>query len=155
MTDTHWHVASGLTGYGPDASSTTYGTACTIRELAALLEGDLKDAAESEFQTASAIVYSPDNDPDSVPLENYKEAWLTEKHGEELASIAMNFSPDRLDAPLYKDNAPLWEETIKRLVAEHFGYFGMGTLQIAHNSTLYIMECSEDNCEHLKELEEE
>ena len=137
----HWHVATGLAGYGPDASD---GNWSTIDEsdatgLADSIRGELQFIANFEREGAQAYADS----------EDYENAWRTMENANTLWNLAENFDNKRAQAPLYAGNPALWHETIYRMVAESFPVdFRDG------NSRLYVWECSETDC-HDEEVSEE
>lgn len=146
MTDTtnHWHVAAGLSGYGPDAGNTDYGTGTTIQETANLIKDELSESAESQYQTADSIAGDDANADDR----DYKDAWWTMKRGEGLGTFAMNFDVDRLKAaPFYQEDPDKLDERLSRMIREEFPH------QISDHWKLYVWECSEQDCEHLEEYE--
>ena len=136
----HWHVATGLAGYGPDASD---GNIATINEsdaegLASAIQYELQDIADFETQNAEGYAES----------EDYKSAWETMKNAERLDTLAANFNNMRAQAPLYAGNPALWHETVYRMVAESFPVdYRDG------NSRLYVWECSETDCHDEEEIE--
>jgi hypothetical protein len=132
----HWHVATGLAGYGPDGSD-GFGTGLSVTETAGLIESELNLASESARELAVA----------RAAAKKYKDAWETMVRSDELDTLALNFSPKRKDAPLYKDNESAWEEEIKRKIGETF------PLDIPEHSRLYVWEHEDDECEHLEEDE--
>ena len=126
----HWHVATGLAGYGPEASDDNWATINEgdARGLAYAIQDELERIADFEREGAEALADS----------EDFKAAWETMKNAESLATLAENFDNSRQHAPLYP---ALWHETIYRMVAESFPVdYRDG------NSRLYVWECSETDC---------
>ncbi|GAA3751134.1 hypothetical protein [Micromonospora maritima] len=129
---THWHVATGLAGYGPDGSD-GYGTATDMPTLADLIRSELRDASSAEDETSRSIAEAGD----------YEDAWKIKTRSEELDTLAANFDNKRADAPLYAGRPDLWAETVQRLAVEKF------PLDISYNTRLYVWPCEESGCEHL------
>jgi hypothetical protein len=102
----------GIPGYGPDASNDSFSIADNWPDVADDLRRRLEECAEGEND--SATMYAEQGD--------YETAWKTRKHADEMWNLAANLNNDRRNAPLYKDNPALWDETIKKIIAENFPY---------------------------------
>lgn len=133
-TPVHYHVATGLAGYGPDGSD-GYATAMDMATLADLIRSELRDASESEDQTSRSLAEAG----------HYKWAWQAKTRSEAMDTLAANFDNKRAEAPLYRGAAELWAETVQRLAVENFPY------DISDNSRLHVWPCEESDCEHLAE----
>jgi hypothetical protein len=129
----HWHVATGLAGYGPDASDDNWSTIdeSDATGLADAIRSEAIFIAEFEQEGAEALADS----------EDFKGAWETMKSAERFSNLAASFDNKRASAPLYAKDRALWHETIYRMVAESFpADYRDG------NSRLYVWECSETDC---------
>jgi len=144
----HWHVASGLTGYGPDGSMDTFPTGTTLVKVADLVTTALREWADSEHEQASLT--AGENREDHA--RDYHAAWWQLKHGEELDFLALTFDPkSRGSAPKFKDDPAALNELYTRLIAEHF----TNPVPVSEHSRLYVWECPEgDACEHLEDEED-
>jgi hypothetical protein len=140
---THWHVASGLAGYGPDGDD-GYAYAVTWRELAGLLHGELNQAAEYLYEGAEGTAVGGDK---ALAYDLIKES-------EEAETMAQNLADSRPDAPLYADNADLWNTTVKALVESHFPYYYDHTVGPGNAArlALYAWPCEAGSeCEHVED----
>lgn len=135
----HWHVASGLAGYGPDGSD-GFGTATGWTQLANLLAEELDRAAEYLHEGAEGAA-----DHDKA------EAWDLNKEAFQASTMARNFDNGRADAPLYAGNPAAWHAAVEGLVAEHFPYYYDHTVGPDNSArlALYAWACEQgDDCEH-------
>ena len=133
-TGAHWHVASGLAGYGPDGAD-GFDTVDTMEQLADAVREEL--AYWSDQETSSAEAYAESGD--------FKSAWMLHKHAELIEQFRMNLDNARASAPLYVDNRPLWHETIRATVTEHFP-FGVDE----GNQYVFAWLCDDGaECDHL------
>lgn len=132
----HWHVASGLAGYGPDGSDTTFVSPTTATALAESIRVELDMWADSERDGAEGYAEAGD----------YESAWKLRKHADGIETMRTSLDNERVNAPLYRDAPEKWDETILRMVAESFPYdVDEG------RSRVYAWECGEpdETCEHL------
>ena len=136
-TRAHWHVATGLAGYGPEGSD-GYGTATDARVLADLIREELDNAASAATDTANSLADDG----------QYADAWKEKTRAEGMGTLALNFHNRRADAPLYRGKPELWAETVERMAVEHFPY------DISHNTRLYVWDCMDPSCEHLADLDD-
>jgi hypothetical protein len=149
LLDNHWHVQSGLTGYGPDASDTGGFNAFTdARAIADQIVAELQVWAQSERDSADALADSGD----------YQGAWRTLKHSDQLHNLADNFNNDRANAPLYVGDPVSWEQTIMRMVGEHFPIgvdpsYGVAPTDYCR-SMVYVWECVRGGCEATHDTDE-
>jgi hypothetical protein len=105
-------TAYGIPGYGPDASDGNYGVHTTWPDVADELARMLEESADSEGDSASAYADAGD----------YKTAWNTRNHADEMYNLAAQLDNKRQHAPLYEGNPQLWAETIERIVSDNFAY---------------------------------
>lgn len=135
--DTHWHVASGLSGYGPDGSD-GFDSADNPEALADAIRGELNTWAEFEFESAKSHAESGD----------YESAWKLREHSDSLDTLRQNLDNDRANAPLYVNDRAAWHATILRIVSEQF------PLDVSEGrSRIYVWECNNgSDCEHTEEL---
>lgn len=137
MTVRHWHVATGLAGYGPDGSD-GYDTAENLRDVSDAIRDRLRDFIDSNDQGARAVADTGD----------YKDAWETMMLAESLETLSTNLNNKRGDsAPLYVGKPKLWDETLDRIIGETF------PLDVSYNTRLYVWECDTAECDHLDESE--
>ena len=120
-----WYVKHGLAGYGPDLDEEDEPSEEPEFEISSLLERDAESAEE--------LAHSLADDG------RFEDAWREHARSEELANIAANFNPDRASAPLYVDNAPLWRETVARMIGETF------PLDVSESERLYVWEANEED----------
>jgi len=133
---THWHVATGLAGYGPDAADgyITVGRDVTPEALTDVIREELSDAAS----------YLADSADGYADAEDYESAWHAHKRAEELDILASNLDYRRRSlAPLYVNDRPALDATMTGLVADNF------PLALDHDDTrrLYVWECGETECD--------
>ena len=138
-TTNHWHVATGLAGYGPDASNGNWDTIdeSDATGLADSIRSELQFVAEFENNYAESF----------ADLGDFENAWKTMKNANSIDTLAANFDNRRSQAPLYVGNPALWHETIYRMVAESF--------PLDYNdgkSRLYVWDCSETDCHDEEEV---
>ncbi len=130
----HYHVESGMQGYGPDSDDGWYAhegirdVADAIRDELSIFEDIAHDSAES-FADAG----------------DFESAWSEHKRVESFEFLRANLSNDRESAPLYVDNPALWEGTLARIIGETF------PLDVSHNARLYVWECAETDCHNFEE----
>jgi hypothetical protein len=143
---THWHVASGLAGYGPDGDD-GYADAVTWRELADLLHGELNQVAEYLHEVAEGEATDGDK----------ALAYDLIRKSEEAERLARNLDDSRADAPLYADNADLRDATVEALVESHFPYYYDHTVGPGNAArlALYAWPCEAGSeCEHVEDDED-
>lgn len=130
---THWHVETGLAGYGPDAADTDGFTVYrALTDVADAIRGELDTHAEYEVEVARTYAEHGD----------YESAWNLREHADSLGTMAGNFSNTRADAPLYQGDPTLWDAEITRLIAEHV------PVDVNEGRTrIYAWMCDETECE--------
>ena len=148
-TEMHWHVETGLQGYGPEAETPTFYPLTEDSALQAVSD-ELNRAADSAHELAMAIgdqAYDPPEHwtaTDADLLAQFREAWRELKRSDHLATMAANTDPSRSQAPLYSANPfegpQLWAIEVRRLLSE------ANTEDLSHNSRLYVWQCSESEC---------
>src|SRR4029450_5198246 len=127
---THYHVASGITGYGPDGAD---GFAC-FDSLAGAL-----DYARDELSTFADMAHEAAH---GFAAEHaYADAWGEIERMEELETLRANLDPARASAPLYRDDP----DAYAALQAEQLAGFPR---LVSHNTGLYVWPCDEPDCEH-------
>jgi hypothetical protein len=135
----HWHVASGLAGYGPDAAdSDGFTVAGTPEELSILLRYELSEWMDYESEMAQS--YADDGD--------YKSAWQLLKHAsEDTDRLYRNLDNKRANAPYWQDNPGAWQAHILKVATEYFPYsVNEG------KSKVYAWECEHGSeCESLED----
>jgi hypothetical protein len=120
------YVKHGLAGYGPDLDEYDEGSD-SYTDAAYVIAEELSRAADSAEELAHSL----------GDEEQFAEAWQEHVRSEELAVLAANFSPDRANAPLYKDNPELWETTIRELTEATF------PVAVSKYGRLYVWEADE------------
>lgn len=137
---THWHVTTGLAGYGPDNSDDdTWSTATNAQELAAEVKEYCETVADIEYPMAAQT---------AAENGDYKAAWLLSENSHALFNLAQGFDYDtRAKAPLYVNDPEALDDTMIRLAREHFPFdYNEG------RSRIYVWECDEPdlcpNCQH-------
>lgn len=129
----HWHVSSGLCGYGPDGGNGEFLLSEDPEGLAQLIFDELDSHMDLVWDTMIAV----------KDHGGFQEAWRWFDLHQELYVIRQSFSPDRSSAPLYRDRQELWHETIMSLVTIHF------PLDLNPEGTvrLYVWDCAERACD--------
>ena len=126
---THWHISSGLLGYGPMGDETET-VAATLEEVADCIQYELDAWIDSQYESANAL----------AEMGEFEDAWNTLKRSEHLSAIRANFDNKRADAPLYAGKPQLWRDTIRRQIGELF------PLDVSDNSRLYVWDCDDTTC---------
>ena len=127
----HYHVATGLAGYGPDAADSD--------GLAAF--DSLSDALSYARDELSSFVDMAHESAHAFGAEqNYQAAWGEILRCEDLELWQANLDPARRDAPLYRDNPGAYAA----MQNEQWAQFPR---DVSYNTRLYLWDCSEDPCE--------
>lgn len=126
----HWHVASGIVGYGPDPADDGFATLHTVHEIADAVRYELDSYADAAHDFAEQLAGDGD----------FESAWREHKRSEELGTLVLNLDPARTQAPLYRNDPARWEQTLWTLLGEL-------PLDVSDLARLYLWECSEDECE--------
>ena len=129
----HWHVATGLAGYGPDGAD---GFAC-FDSLGGALE-----YARDELSTFVDMAHEGAHM--FAEAKQYEEAWQEVARCESLELLRANLDPARVSAPLYRDDAAAYA-SLQEDQAAAFPH------DVSHNARLYLWECDEPECEHCDE----
>jgi hypothetical protein len=128
---THWHVGTGLRGYGFDAETV--------------------GSYENAWQAGDAIGELLDRLGDSL-MENahsfagmgeYKAAWDCYLACESLDREARNVSSERADAPLYHGDLELWSAEAARLIERWYPW----AYSDHSPTTVHAWHCTEPACE--------
>lgn len=136
----HWHVATGLAGYGPDASDTEgFAVAWSASSAADMAVDEIRRSLDMLADTAS----------NEAEQENYKEAWDNVQLSQELDIIARNLSSERASAPLYVGTDGKWELAVADLLGSTFPL----DLDTDGRSRLYVWQCQEFECMSLEDIE--
>ena len=128
---THWHIATGLAGYGPDGAD-GFGTAETLDDAAEYARDELRNAVDSCEEGADILAGEG----------RFEQAWNEHKRADRLEILRANIDPERQNAPLYKDRPEVWAETLSRILGEEF------PCDISEHSRLYVWQCDDSECEH-------
>ena len=152
MPTAHFHVASGLAGYGPDAAdSDGFAQFDTLAEALEYARDELDSWVDMAHEGAHDMALhasqyhaafkldSSREDMRAMALEHYADAWSELERSEALEILRANLDPARRNAPLYRDDAAAYA-ALQRTQADEFPH------DVSHNSRLYLWECSED-CE--------
>lgn len=149
----HWHVATGLAGYGPDGSD-GFDTASEVTEIPDLVRFELDTAIQGASDDAHACRESADKafgqGNRDAALEGYRDAFKAIDLADGLVTLHANLDPERANAPVYRDAPDKWTATILQIVADNFPL----DLDTRGSGRLYVWECeSPDVCEHANEEE--
>lgn len=123
-------IATGLPGYGPDASDDNYAivddryTEDPWNTLAVAIREEIENLSEMLWQEMSALGDAGD----------YEGYYKIHQRIIELDNLAANLSPSRQFAPLYAGDAPAWHAEIKRIIDENF------PADINNSVRLYVWE---------------
>lgn len=126
----HFHVAYGIAGYGPDADENTP-TLESWEDVADYLHSELREVSDMVAEDANMLAESG----------AYEDAWNTLKRADDVDMLRANLDPRRAQAPLYRDDAAAWRDTIQRTIGEHFPLDTIGA------SRLYVWDCVEAECQ--------
>ncbi len=147
----HYHVQSGLAGYGPDADENT----ATLDALADALDyareelSTFIDMAHEDAQQLALhasqyhAAYKLDSsrvDMMRSALEHYADAWKELERVETLETLRANLDPARRNAPLYRDDAAAYA-ALQESQAADFPH------DVSSNARLYLWTCGESECE--------
>ncbi len=132
---THFHVATGLSGYGPDDPD-GYATGETWRDVADLIRDVLRDAAVPLADEADAC-------SERFDYEGYHAA---RELADALHYMSENLSNSRAEAPLYTSGQASWDDAIADLVERQFPL----SISTRGYERLYAWECAETDggCVH-------
>ncbi len=134
-TANHWHVATGLSGYGPDGAD---GFA-SFDSLAQAL-----DYARDEMR--DAIDFAHDGAHGFAQAEDYESAWNEVLRIESLETLRANLDPARQSAPLYRDDPVAYAALLESQAAD-FPH------DWSEHTRLYLWQCEDPaTCEHGEEL---
>jgi hypothetical protein len=145
----HWHVATGLKGYGPDGS-VGFAYAETTEELCGAITYEIDRAIEHQSQEGSyhaekAREFRESGDILSE-LAHLRDFLVCNSLVEELEVNHGNFCWSRSETPLYRGKPELFEEAILKQVSEQF------PMNTGHYNRLYVWKCTEgSSCEHLSD----
>jgi hypothetical protein len=132
----HWHVATGLAGYGPDGSD-GYATFATLAEALDYARDELRFAVDHAHESAHAHGDAGD----------YESAWENVLACERLETLRANLDPARASAPLYRDDAAAFV-ALQESQAADFPHDLTGA------DRLYLWQCEEPSeCDHVDEEE--
>jgi hypothetical protein len=127
----HYHVASGLAGYGPDASdSDGFPTFETLGEALDYARDELLVFIDMAHEDAHALADDG----------QYEDAWRQIERVEALENLRANLDTKRASAPLYVDDAAAYAALQESQLAE-FPH------DVSHNARLYVWSCVETECE--------
>lgn len=132
---THYHVASGLTGYGPEPDDGGFFPLPTLEAVSDYVRDELRVFSDMAYESADALADSGD----------FEAAWNERKRSDALELLRSNLDNARAGAPLYAGKPALWRETLDTIIGETF------PLDVSHNTRLYVWTCSESECLDLLE----
>lgn len=124
----HYHVQSGLAGYGPDADENTP-TFETLADALDYARDELSTYVDMAHQDAHALAESGD----------FESAWLEILRIESLELLYANLDPKRASAPLYAGDAAAYA-ALQESQAQDFPH------DVSSNARLYLWECAEPEC---------
>ncbi len=129
MANARFHVASGFSGYGPDASDGNWAYADDIETLCNVIREEMSHWIDFEYESAISL----------GDAKQYESAWNMIRNSDRLSTLAANLNPERKNAPLYANDWDKWSEDTSLVIANNF--------PMAVNegkSTIYVWECSCD-----------
>ena len=126
----HYHVATGLAGYGPDAAdSDGFATFGSLSDALSYARDELSSFIDMAHESAHSFGAE----------EQYKEAWGEILRCEDLELWQANLDPARRNAPLYRDDSAAYAA----MQAEQAAQFPR---DVSYNTRLYLWDCS-DECD--------
>lgn len=135
----HFHVASGLAGYGPDASdSDGFARFDTLGEaLQYVHESELPLWIDQAHETAQCLAAG----------EDYRGAWYEVVRADDLEALRQNLNPARRSAPMYVDDLAAYEAMQQDQLATF-------PRTVSDSSRLYVWECDESYCNDDEDADE-
>lgn len=134
MSASHWHVATGLAGYGPDGAD---GYA-SFDSLSGAL-----DYARDELSTF--VDFAHEGAHAAAEDGRFEEAWREVVRMEDLENWRANLDPKRAGAPAYV-NDPAAYAAMQEEQAAQF------PRDVSYNTRLYLWQCeTPEDCDHLEE----
>lgn len=132
----HWHVATGLAGYGPEASdSDGFATFASLADALEYARDELVWFVDYAHEGAHAFGEAG----------QFEDAWKEVLRVEELENLRANLSPTRRLAPLYRDD-PAAYAALQESQAAEFPH------DVSHNTRLYLWQCeTPDDCDSAKD----
>lgn len=145
----HYHVASGIAGYGPDCDEGTP----TFESLAGALDyardelstyvdmahEHAHDLALHASQYHAAFKLDPARDDmQAMALDHYAQAWEELERAETLDTLRANLDPARASAPLYRHD-PSAYAALQQSQADEFPH------DVSDNARLYLWVCSQSD----------
>lgn len=131
---THWHVATGLVGYGPDGAD-GFATFDTLAGALDYARDELSMFVDMAHEEAHAFGDEG----------QFEEAWRAVLLMERLELLRANLDPARSQAPLYRDDPPAYFALLESQ-ANEFPH------DVSHNTRLYLWQCDDPaSCEHGEE----
>jgi len=129
----HWHVASGLAGYGPDGAD-GFASFDSLADAIEYAREEIGPFVDMAHESAHSLAESSD----------FEGAWREIERIEDLELWQASMDPARKEAPLYRGN----EEAYAALLADHAAQFPR---DVSYNTRLYLWDCAESDCEHCEE----
>jgi hypothetical protein len=127
----HYHVASGLAGYGPDASdSDGFASFDSLSDALEYARNELSTYVDMAHEDAHYLGDQGD----------FEAAWRQIELMEHLELLRANLSPERREAPLYARDVAAYR-ALQESQADEFPH------DVSGNARLYLWECSEVDCE--------
>ena len=130
----HWHVATGLAGYGPEGADgfVTFST--------------LSDALEYARDEISTFVDMAHEDAHACGAAGmFEDAWREVLRIEDLESWRANLDPARRSAPLYREDPAAYASMQEEQAAQF-------PRDVSYNTRLYLWQCEDPaTCEHGEE----
>ena len=127
---THYHVAHGLAGYGPDVDEGTP----TFEVLAEALEY-ARDELASDIDLAHESAHAFGD------AGQFEDAWREVLRMESLETLRANLDPARASAPLYAADPAAYNALQEKQAAELFPVDAYGPA-----GRLYLWDCDEAEC---------
>lgn len=124
----HWHCATGIAGYGPDAADGDFAMAHTVDGLCDMIRWELDSGGDYAHEEADSL----------AEVGQFEEAWASLTRSRELDTLRANLDPQRRHAPLYAQHGASWAASVLRIVSETF------PVDYSEYGRIYVWECGED-----------
>lgn len=144
--DSHWHVAYGLTGYGPEGADDSWASVQhdQYEELLELIRGDLESSIEDIGEQMTLGHEQGDREGLYDDFGRLRKAEETLINLENLVIQRGHLDPSRDDL-----NLADWKTRVQDWVVNNF------PLPVAHNSGLYVLLCPANrDCDHWKDRDQ-
>jgi hypothetical protein len=131
--ETHFHVAHGISGYGPDGAD-GFPTFDTLADALDYAREELATDLDMAHETAHGFAEAGD----------YESAWKEILRMEALELLRANLDPKRKSAPAYANDPAAYAEMQEGQAAEF-------PVAVSHSCNLYLWDCAESDCKDEEE----